>query len=450
MLRVYTIVGSKSVGEKNMGIWEAYTEQKANKILNSTINEDILVSPNGTGVLSVLGTTNYETNVTTDDDIPNKKYVDDAITVEDLWDKVGTTLFPATVTNNISNTGTLASGNHTIGSGAAGVDYFLAFNGETTDSQLNWLEDEKVLQLSTDSAAYRETDAFATGALTVNDVSSTPTDVRYAISALTGAANTQTTIGGIKAGFRTTNAGLSYDEAIGVRGFNLLDQLNSDVAYLYSGYFSNRIEATSCDSIEITGIYIQALESWGGALSPNACPDLYGIYIADSIGTPTRAHGIYIEDINSGTSNWAIKTLGGDIEFTDGNVTTTGTISGMGMQKVIFSSNVNFKATDPDTTIYTVPAGYMFLLDEMEVVTTTLTGGAGTAPTIRFGNSGTPAAYFTAAVVSSNAVGERHIIPNPQQGIVATTAITAGVTVGSTAVTTHTGHFILRGTLLAI
>ena len=89
MLRVYTIVGSKSVGEKNMGIWEAYTEQKANKILNSTINEDILVSPNGTGVLSVLGTTNYETNVTTDDDIPNKKYVDDAITVEDLWDKDG-------------------------------------------------------------------------------------------------------------------------------------------------------------------------------------------------------------------------------------------------------------------------------------------------------------------------------------------------------------------------
>lgn len=33
----------------------------------------------GTGVLTVTGTTNYETNVTDDDDIPNKKYVDDEI-----------------------------------------------------------------------------------------------------------------------------------------------------------------------------------------------------------------------------------------------------------------------------------------------------------------------------------------------------------------------------------
>jgi len=185
-----------------MGIWEAYTEQKANKILNSTTNEDILVSPDGTGVLSIFGTTNYEDNITHDDDIPNKKYVDD------------------------------------------------------------------------------------------ND---------------------------------------------------------------------------------------------GGS---------------------------------------AVRT--------------------------IISSSVDFKVTDPDITLYTVPAGNMFLLNEMEVVTTTLTGEAGVAPTIRFGNSETPAAYFTAAVVSSNAVGERHIIKNPQQGIVATTAITAGVTVGSTAATTHTGYFILRGTLLAI
>ena len=34
----------------------------------------------GTGVINVSGTADYETNVTEDDDIPNKKYVDDAIT----------------------------------------------------------------------------------------------------------------------------------------------------------------------------------------------------------------------------------------------------------------------------------------------------------------------------------------------------------------------------------
>jgi hypothetical protein len=43
-------------------------------------NVDIGFVTNGTGVLSVVaGTGNYEDNVTADDDIPNKKYVDDAV-----------------------------------------------------------------------------------------------------------------------------------------------------------------------------------------------------------------------------------------------------------------------------------------------------------------------------------------------------------------------------------
>jgi hypothetical protein len=45
----------------------------------SDANVDIHFLGSGTGVLSVTGTTNYETQVTDDDDIPNKKYVDDAV-----------------------------------------------------------------------------------------------------------------------------------------------------------------------------------------------------------------------------------------------------------------------------------------------------------------------------------------------------------------------------------
>lgn len=45
----------------------------------SATDGDLIFLPNGTGVLSVLGTTDYELNVTADDDIPNKKYVDSAI-----------------------------------------------------------------------------------------------------------------------------------------------------------------------------------------------------------------------------------------------------------------------------------------------------------------------------------------------------------------------------------
>ena len=40
---------------------------------------DLYLINSGNGVVSVSGTNNYEVQVTDDDDIPNKKYVDDAI-----------------------------------------------------------------------------------------------------------------------------------------------------------------------------------------------------------------------------------------------------------------------------------------------------------------------------------------------------------------------------------
>jgi len=45
----------------------------------STGGGDLYLINSGTGVISVTGTTNYEDQVTDDDDITNKKYVDDAI-----------------------------------------------------------------------------------------------------------------------------------------------------------------------------------------------------------------------------------------------------------------------------------------------------------------------------------------------------------------------------------
>ena len=49
---------------------------------NATI--DIVIIPKGDGAISVVGTTDYEGDVTNDDDIPNKKYVDDLVTAQDL------------------------------------------------------------------------------------------------------------------------------------------------------------------------------------------------------------------------------------------------------------------------------------------------------------------------------------------------------------------------------
>jgi|TARA_B110000503_G_scaffold61401_1_gene97397 hypothetical protein len=46
----------------------------------TTAGGDLYLINSGTGVISVSGTNNYETQVTDDDDIPNKKYVDDTVT----------------------------------------------------------------------------------------------------------------------------------------------------------------------------------------------------------------------------------------------------------------------------------------------------------------------------------------------------------------------------------
>lgn len=46
---------------------------------SSTDDGDLTLIGTGTGVVKVIGTNNYENQVTHDDDLPNKKYVDDAI-----------------------------------------------------------------------------------------------------------------------------------------------------------------------------------------------------------------------------------------------------------------------------------------------------------------------------------------------------------------------------------
>ncbi len=54
---------------------------KLRKILTNDVTDDgdLTLIGTGTGVVKVFGTDNYENQVTHDDDLPNKKYVDDAI-----------------------------------------------------------------------------------------------------------------------------------------------------------------------------------------------------------------------------------------------------------------------------------------------------------------------------------------------------------------------------------
>lgn len=108
---------------------------------------------------------------------------------------------------------------------------------------------------------------------------------------------------------------------------------------------------------------------------------------------------------------------------------------------------VNLKETG-DVNILTVPEGYMFSIDSMEVLTTAISS-PGTAPSVRFGNSVAAGAYHASATTQSNTLGSRHIIENPQDAAVAGTIITFGVTTASTA-SSHSGCGIITGHLVRI
>jgi len=64
--------GVYSFSDSRLKLKEILTE-------STTDSGDLLVIGQGTGVIKVIGTDNYENQVTHDDDVPNKKYVDDTI-----------------------------------------------------------------------------------------------------------------------------------------------------------------------------------------------------------------------------------------------------------------------------------------------------------------------------------------------------------------------------------
>lgn len=68
-------------GQVETGVTYTNSNLRLRSILTdaTTDSGDLTLIGSGTGVLKVVGTTNYEDQVTDDDDIPNKKYVDDAI-----------------------------------------------------------------------------------------------------------------------------------------------------------------------------------------------------------------------------------------------------------------------------------------------------------------------------------------------------------------------------------
>ena len=111
------------------------------------------------------------------------------------------------------------------------------------------------------------------------------------------------------------------------------------------------------------------------------------------------------------------------------------------------SEIVSFKSVG-DTNIFTVPADHMFLIDKMEIVTTSISS-AGNSPSVRFGKSGSLDEFHESSPANTNSLGERHIIESPQNGVAAGSIVTFGITEASTAAS-HYGCGIVTGYLLPV
>ena len=83
----------------------------------------------------------------------------------------------------------------------------------------------------------------------------------------------------------------------------------------------------------------------------------------------------------------------------------------------IRSPLINFKITG-DTNIFTVPNGYVFFINAMDVITDNVTSPR-TAPFFRFGNSESRDVYCQETQSKSNSNGLRHSIQSSQNDIVA-------------------------------
>jgi hypothetical protein len=111
---------------------------------------------------------------------------------------------------------------------------------------------------------------------------------------------------------------------------------------------------------------------------------------------------------------------------------------------ILVSPLIDFRSVG-DTSIFTVPEGHIFFIEEMEVVTTQIVS-PGTAPQVRFGKLGSLGA-FAATQSQSNGLFARHIFKTPQEGQLGSVTITLGVTIASTAVE-HKGIGIVKGFML--
>lgn len=101
-----------------------------------------------------------------------------------------------------------------------------------------------------------------------------------------------------------------------------------------------------------------------------------------------------------------------------------------------------------ENEIFTVPASHMFLIDSMEILTTSISGINNTLQA-RFGNNSNPQEYYEASQINNFNLGDRHIIEIAQNAAISGSTITFGVVSASSAAY-HEGVGLIHGSLIKV
>lgn len=200
------------------------------------------------------------------------------------------------------NTCFISGNNLVIGRGAAGVDYGLRFDGESSDADLVWLEDEQSLNLRVRGAAQFDYPGYTSG-LVINTVASTTLDGFAAWALLnSGASFPYGFFGGIRD--ESTTAPATLDSCVGAAGYNYLAATNARTySEIIGGQFGTQYAGMNLTASRAVGAQVGAFLF---TTAPTGGGDYIGLEVTDPGGSSTRNIGIRIPSLTGGTTTVAL------------------------------------------------------------------------------------------------------------------------------------------------
>lgn len=211
----------------------------------------------------------------------------------------------------------------------------------------------------------------------------------------------------------------------------------------------------------LSGTYgFQTIQIIGNTIPEIWCPEIRSkVDPKDLPIIPVNRGGTGATDIVTSRNNLGLGTLStqdsSSVAISGGQITIDGQFNtGVQLSPNSYSTaKMSIRSAIIDFTvagvveIFTIPLGYFFLIDEIEVITLSILS-PGAPPLFTFGNNISTNAYYGPGISKSNSIESRHVIQSPQNPVAENTTIIFNIQEASTA-QSHTGVGIVNGYLIS-